>query len=197
MKLQEDKPPGEQKQYTCALTFPTSAQRSCGTEEDEEEQRCSGTERRPFNAIRGCASGDHEGIAWYDSVNYRDVAGDIRKNNRAPSTSFPNSNAFLIQDAEEECVRGPRGGFVPHFGTGWPLGRRFSFYGPDSGQPKDFVIDEVRGCLLAPFDGLFATANAPTCSEAPGVVKNNRRSKRPRYERVQLAQPKSTVVARL
>ncbi|KAL3199445.1 hypothetical protein MRX96_014083 [Rhipicephalus microplus] len=94
MKLQEDEPPGEQRQYNCALTFPTSAQRSCETEEDEEEQRCSGTERRPFNAIRGCASGDYEGIAWYDSVNYRGVAGDIRKNHRAPPDVVPEFERF-------------------------------------------------------------------------------------------------------
>ncbi|KAL3199440.1 hypothetical protein MRX96_014078 [Rhipicephalus microplus] len=72
----------------------TSAQCSCETEEDEEEECCLGTERRPFNTIRGCSSGDHDSVAWYDSVNYRGVAGDIRKNHRAPPDVMPEFEHF-------------------------------------------------------------------------------------------------------
>ncbi|KAL1474399.1 hypothetical protein MTO96_038008 [Rhipicephalus appendiculatus] len=144
-QLQEDESLGKQSEDTCAMTFPTSVQRSFET--DEEEERRSGTER-PFNTIRGCSSPDHDSVPWYDSVNYCGVAGGFWSTNDAPETLRQSSNAFVTEDAEEECARVLRGHLMLHFGTGRPFGRRFPFHGPDSQPPKLFVIVEARGGSL-------------------------------------------------
>ncbi|KAL3212591.1 hypothetical protein MRX96_008001 [Rhipicephalus microplus] len=85
---------------------------------------CSRTEE-PFNTIRGCSRHGHVSVPWDDSGNYCGVTGDIWSLNYAAQTPRQSSNAFVTEDAEEECFRALRGHFLRSFGTGRPFGRRF------------------------------------------------------------------------
>ncbi|KAL3212580.1 hypothetical protein MRX96_007991 [Rhipicephalus microplus] len=142
MKLQED----ELSEDTCATTFPTSAQGCLETEEDNEE-RCSGTEE-PFNTIRGGSRHGHVSVPWYDFGNYYGDTGDIWSLNYAAKTPRQSSNAFVTEDAEEECFRALRGHFQRRFGTGRPFGRRFSFFASSSRPAEIFLIVETPRCSL-------------------------------------------------
>ncbi|KAL3199441.1 hypothetical protein MRX96_014079 [Rhipicephalus microplus] len=163
MKLQEDESLGERSEDTSSSTFPALAKGSFETDGDDDD-RCSGTDRL-FDSIHGCSNDDHDNAARYDCVNCRcdaHVTFGATTVHEPRTPCHQSSNAFAIEDVEEESLRTLRGHFVRRFGTRRPFGRRFSIQRPGSGLLKRHS---------APFDHLVAAANAPIAnvsrSEAP------------------------------
>ncbi|KAL3212655.1 hypothetical protein MRX96_008061 [Rhipicephalus microplus] len=150
MKLQQDESLGKPLEDACFMTFSASVQRF--SETDEEDKRCSGTERpfdtcplaaktlrnqpisQTFNTIRGGSN----------SVICCGVAGDLWSINHALETLGRCRNAFVTEDTEEERCRALRWHFMLSFGAGRPFGRRFPFHGAYSRPRRLFVIVEGK-----------------------------------------------------
>ncbi|KAL3212660.1 hypothetical protein MRX96_008066 [Rhipicephalus microplus] len=215
MKVQEDESLSKQSEDTCAMTFPASVQRFFET--DEEEKRCSGTERpldtsslaaktlrnqpnsQPFNTNRGGLSHDHDSVPSYNSVNCCGVAGDFRSMNHAHEAPRQSSNAFLTEDAEEERCRALRGHhFMLPFGAGWPIVRRLPFHGPYSRPPGLFVIVEASDAARSASSDRLVAAVITGAIHAARLrdfwcATEGHGSDRPRYAEVQLDVPALTL----
>ncbi|KAL3199442.1 hypothetical protein MRX96_014080 [Rhipicephalus microplus] len=197
MKVHQDESLGEQSEDTCSTTFPTSPKRFFKTDGDDDE-RCSGTDR-PFGSIHGCSNEDHDIPARYDGMNYH---GDAQVTFGATTVHAPrtpchqSSNAFAIEDAEEECIRALRGHFVRRYGTNAGLSD-VTLRSRD--QTRDYrkskrPLTQRRSIISSrlpthPLPVLHAVRlRDARCGT------EHRRSQRPRYAGVQLTRPKSTAV---
>ncbi|KAH8029192.1 hypothetical protein HPB51_023757 [Rhipicephalus microplus] len=206
MKLQQDESLGKPLEDACFMTFSASVQRF--SETDEEDKRCSGTERpfdtcplaaktlrnqpisQTFNTIRGGSN----------SVICCGVAGDLWSINHALETLGRCRNAFVTEDTEEERCRALRWHFMLSFGAGRPIGRRFPFHGAYTRPRRLFVIVEGKLVLARrrsiPCRGCQRThchSYIQRDSETPGGASKVSDRRRSRYPGIELAVPPSTL----